>query len=89
MVRAAVLACLSAAVAQQPGHTCGDPSDGPVLGGIDLVAAYNNPLAEPQMGTLAFVDSSLGGYRFYFASQANLAAFTANTSKYVPRYGGY
>jgi hypothetical protein len=31
-MRAVLLACLSAAAAQQPGHTCGDPSEGPVLG---------------------------------------------------------
>jgi len=91
MRRAAVpLACLSAAAtAQQPSHTCGDPSDGAVLGGVDMVGTYNNPTAKPQMGTSAFVDSSLGGYQFYFANQANLDAFQANATKYVPRYGGY
>ena len=84
-----ILACLSAATAQQPGHTCGDPSVGPVLGGVDLVGTFNNPTAKPVLGSSAFVDSSLGGYKFYFASQENLDAFKVNATKYVPRYGGY
>ena len=71
--------------------SCAPPTllTGPVLGGVDLVGTFNNPTAKPQMGTSAFVDSSLGGYKFYFASQANLDAFKANATKYVPRYGGY
>ena len=87
-MRAVLLACLSAAAAQQPGHTCGDPSEGPVLGGVDFVGTYMSPTAKPVMGSSAFVDTSPGGYKFYFASQANLNALSANATKYVPRYGG-
>ena len=83
-----LLGCISAGVAQGR-NTCGDPSDGPVLGGVDLVGTFHNDTAAPLMGTPAFIDDSLGGYKFYFASQANLDAFKANTTKYVPLYGGY
>ena len=87
-MRAVLLTCLSVAAAQQPGNTCGDPSEGPVLGGVDFVGTYMSPTAKPVMGSSAFVDTSLGGYKFYFASQANLDAFNVNATKYVPRYGG-
>ena len=73
-----------------PPHTCGNTSM-PVLGGVDFVASWHNASAEhaPVIGSPSFVDTSLGGYKFYFASAANLALFKANTSKYVPKYGGY
>jgi hypothetical protein len=44
-MRAVLLTCLSVAAAQQPGNTCGDPSEGPVLGGVDFVGTYMSPTA--------------------------------------------
>ena len=80
---------LSSAVAQQT-HTCGDPATGPVLGGVDVVATLGlGNVSTPVMGSADFVDSSLGGYKFYFASASNLKLFQANSTKYAPRYGGY
>lgn len=50
---------------------CGDPSIGPVLGGIDLVALYNAPTSIPVNGSTEFEDS-LGSYVFRFTNQAPL-----------------
>jgi YHS domain-containing protein len=72
-------------------HECGDPSLGPVLGGVDFVATMmsGDPKAAPTMGSSAFNDSALGGYTFFFDNEANLDAFRANRTKYAPKYGGY
>jgi hypothetical protein len=72
-----------------PAHTCGNTTL-PVLGGVDFVASWNNAAEhDPVIGSSSFVDTELGGYKFWFASAANLAIFRANRSKYVPKYGGY
>ena len=84
-----LIAAVAAAAAQPMQHTCGDPSDGPVLGGVDVVGTSMHPTAAPVMGNSTFVDTSLGGYAFHFSTQANLDAFKANSSKYIPSYGGY
>ena len=93
MLALAVLIAGGAVVADEggggPPHTCGNTSL-PVLGGVDFVASWHNAAEHaPVIGSPSFVDTSLGGYKFYFASAANLALFKANTSKYVPKYGGY
>ena len=88
----APLAILAGAAAEEGGgspHTCGDTTL-PVLGGVDFVASWDNAAEHaPVMGSPSFVDTSLGGYKFYFASAANLATFRANTTKFAPKYGGY
>ena len=85
-----LIAAVAAAAAQPMQHTCGDPSDGPVLGGVDVVGTFESLGASaPVMGNSTFVDESLGGYAFHFSTQANLDAFKANSSKYTPSYGGY
>ena len=54
------------------------------------MASWNNAAEhDPVIGSPSFVDTELGGYKFWFASAANLATFRANRSKYVPKYGGY
>lgn len=84
-----VATLLVAAASAQTAQPCGDPKAGPVLGGIDLVALYNDPTSKPVNGSVKLSDSALGGYTFLFASQENLAAFQANRSKYTPGFGGY
>ena len=48
---------------------CGNPKLGPVLGGIDLVALYEDPTKAPINGSAQFADDALGGYVFRFSTQ--------------------
>ena len=53
------------------------------------MALYREPTQKPVNGSAQYSDSALGGYVFYFASQANLETFQANRTKYSPGFGGY
>ena len=61
--------------------------------GIDFVElASFDPASGDYKHVLAndtFVDTSLGGYKFWFKTEANLKAFQANPEKYAPKIGGY
>eukprot|EP00729_Bicosta_minor_P002357 gene2357-29344_t len=72
----------------QPVVRCGDPHAGPVLGGIDLVAAVDNA-GKNVSQVKGDLRVTLGEYNFMFTSTDNAAKFLANVSAYVPRYGGY
>lgn len=77
--------------AQQP---CGDPAAGPVLGGIDLVAAAGGlGTTGGTVGTLLEGSPNhavqLGSYSFWFVSAEHAMAFTTNVDRFVPRYGGF
>ena len=50
-----LIAAVAAAAAQPMQHTCGDPSDGPVLGGVDVVGTFESPTAPPVRGNSTFV----------------------------------
>jgi len=83
-----VLACMAPVYART--QQCGDPTKGPVLGGVDLVAAVrqaglntSDPFGSSDNAVL------LGNYTFWFQSPGNALEFTHNATAYVPRYGGY
>jgi len=75
--------------------SCGDPSLGPVLNGVDIVATFK--LAQAKSGTTAPVMGSSvypytntdTGYSFYFATQANLDEYKASPESFPIGAGGY
>jgi YHS domain-containing protein len=59
---------------------------GVILKGYDVVAYFSQHKAikgSPKYQT------SYGGATYYFSSAANVAAFKASPTKYVPQFGGY
>lgn len=58
---------------------------GYVAEGYDVTEYFNNKAVE---GSKSYTTTH-DGAKFKFASQANLDAFKANPSKFVPEYGGY
>ena len=93
LIAIAICARLVSAYTGSP-SSCGDPEAGPVLGGIDLVAARANA-GRAQTSSLPFLQgipsiyASLGGYEFWFKSQANARAFSCDPLPYLPLFGGY
>ena len=73
--------------------TCGTPSQGPVLGGVDVVeivrrGQYRAPLQGfPEFAVTNPIIS--GDYSFWFRSKQNAAMFEEMPSLYLPAYGGY
>ena len=75
--------------------SCGSPSSGPVLNGVDGVATYNLAKSSqagsqpPIMGTSdnAFKDAE--GFEFYFSSAENAALYKKNPENYPVGAGGY
>ncbi|MBI1243446.1 MAG: YHS domain protein [Alphaproteobacteria bacterium] len=59
---------------------------GLAIGGYDPVAYFREGRA--RRGAAAY-SADWGGARWLFVSRANHAAFVAEPSRYVPRYGGY
>ncbi len=75
--------------------SCGSPSDGPVLNGVDIVATYNMAKSgtansqPPVMGSSQFVYKDAEGFEFYFESDANRAAYKENSESFPVGAGGY
>lgn len=94
-LRNACLAVCVVTAAADIGGTCGKSSDGPVLGGVDVVDLMDTyersgTVKTPEKGTSDY-SQTVGSeeYVFYFLSDANAQKFSANTTKYVPHTGGY
>ncbi len=56
------------------------------LHGYDPVAFFAN--GKPTLGDAKYA-AAHDGAAYYFASEANLAAFEADPARYLPQYGGY
>ncbi|KAK7233436.1 hypothetical protein SO694_00105068 [Aureococcus anophagefferens] len=70
-------------------EVCTDAAAGPVLDGADVVAYHAlEPGANATYGSPEF-EASYGDYSFWFASEANRAAFAADPAKYAPKFGGF
>jgi len=75
--------------------SCGAPSDGPVLNGIDIVATYNLAKSAqagstpPVAGTSEYSYTDSEGFEFHFANANNQALFKANPKNYPVGAGGY
>jgi len=73
--------------------TCGDPTLGPVLAGVDLVATFRlaeaGTLAAPTMGLPQYSWTTVNGYSFYFSSQETLDAYRASPDSFPLGAGGY
>jgi hypothetical protein len=75
-------------------HKCSDPSSGPVLGGIDLVALrqqFENTHTFPTLpllGSKAF-NATFGGYHFLFQNAVYVEVFNSSPLEYIPQLGGY
>lgn len=68
---------------------CISGTAGPAVSGYDVVAYWS--LASGSDAVLGHVNHSAdwGNYTFYFASDANRAAFRANSTRYAPQFGGF
>ena len=64
----------------------GKPAPGLAVRGFDVVAYHK--VGKPTEGSARFA-AKFGAATYRFASKANLQAFKANPSKYVPAYGGF
>ena len=84
-----LLVCCCFSTLLTKADSCGTPSDGPVLKGIDLVdlrqGYEQNGVASPQTG-LSEYSYSILGYEFWFMSQTNLNLFSGNVTGYLPAY---
>lgn len=77
---------------------CGDPSWGPVLNGVDLVATFNSASqrpgettqnVEPTMGVKDYSFTDSDGFVFYFATQQNREAYLTSPGSYPLGAGGF
>ena len=59
--------------------------NGIAIEGYDPVSYFQN---NPQEGSSDY-SHAVNGTTFYFSSQKNLDLFRANTTKYLPKYGGW
>lgn len=84
LAAAAAPACGPAFADQAPVHT--GLLSNVAVGGYDPVAYFTT--GAPARGTEQF-RATHAGVEYRFASAANLAAFRANPSAYLPQYGGY
>ncbi|MGI9475499.1 MAG: YHS domain-containing (seleno)protein [Hyphomicrobiaceae bacterium] len=64
----------------------GKPAPGLAVRGFDVVAYHT--VGKPTQGSAKFA-AKFGAATYRFSSKANLQAFKANPSKYVPAYGGF
>ncbi|KAH8073784.1 hypothetical protein JL720_10855 [Aureococcus anophagefferens] len=70
-------------------EVCTDAAAGPVLDGADVVAYHSLEAgANATYGSPEF-EASYGDYSFWFASEANRAAFAADPARYAPKFGGF
>lgn len=71
-------------------HVCSSPSDGPVLGGVDLVKLRESYSVDPipVVGSKEF-NVTFGGFHFLFTSANNAAKFSSNPEMFIPQLGGY
>ena len=81
---AASLFSVTATAAKDPVYTSTFSSA--AAGGYDVTAYFSE--AKPVKGKKAFT-TEYKGANWYFASRANLNAFTQDPEKYAPQYGGY
>ena len=102
MRQAALLTALAAA-GRAAFDACGEPTKGPVLGGLDVVDAWAKALearnatahlppvaaAPPLRGSAEHVFTTKDGFALHFATEANKDAYAADPSKYALGAGGY
>lgn len=74
-------------------NSCGKATDGPVLGGVDVVYSRdyyddNGEVTTPVVGSSDYV-YKYQGFEFYFTDSTNLNKFTSNLEYYLPEFGGY
>ena len=81
----APLAATAPAMAKQPAFYT-TTKEKLALSGYDPVAYFN--VGKPTKGA-GSIAASFEGATWYFASEANRAAFQADPAKYAPQYGGY
>jgi YHS domain-containing protein len=84
VVSAAVPLSTSAFAKEPPVYTATQEKVG--LSGYDAVAYFT--AGKPTKGDAKF-KASYNGANWYFASEANKAAFVAEPAKFAPQYGGY
>jgi YHS domain-containing protein len=87
IARLATLALLLAVAVAAPARAGGwNTQGGAAIGGTDPVAYFVEQRAVPGDPAISL---EWDGATWYFASEANRAAFAAAPGKYAPQYGGY
>ena len=103
LMRQAALLTALAAAGRAAFDACGEPTKGPVLGGIDVVDAWAKALearnatarlphvaeAPPLRGSAEHVFTTKDGFALHFSTKANRDAYAADPSKYALGAGGY
>merc|ERR1719262_1705986 len=103
LMRQAALLTALAAAGRAAFDACGEPTKGPVLGGLDVVDAWAKALearnatahlppgaaAPPLRGSAEHVFTTKDGFALHFATEANRDAYAADPSKYPLGAGGY
>ena len=103
LMRQAALVTALAAAGRAAFDACGEPTKGPVLGGLDVVDAWAKALearnatahlppmaaAPPLRGSAEHVFTTKDGFALHFATEANRDAYAADPSKYPLGAGGY
>ena len=103
LMRQAALLTALAAAGRAAFDACGEPTKGPVLGGLDVVDAWAKALearnatahlppmaaAPPLRGSAEHVFTTKDGFALHFATEANKDAYAADPSKYALGAGGY
>ena len=103
LMRQAALLTALAAAGRAAFDACGEPTKGPVLGGLDVVDAWAKALearnatarlphvaeAPPLRGSADFKYTTKDGFALHFATEANRDAYAADPSKYALGAGGY
>ena len=103
LMRQAALLTALAAAGRAAFDACGEPTKGPVLGGLDVVDAWAKALearnatahlppvaaAPPLRGSAEHVFTTKDGFALHFSTKANRDAYAADPSKYALGAGGY